>query len=71
MPRSTLDKVALMMSSLQSFRSYAEKKNKGELELMQARQKARELRNAPLHQADEGDGSEALPKQPKDRKSVV
>ena len=48
-----------------SFRSYAAKKNKDELELMQARQKVRELRNAPLNQADEGDGTDALPKQPK------
>lgn len=45
-----------------SFRTYAAKKNKDELELMQARQKVRELRNAPLNQADEGDGSDALPK---------
>ena len=48
-----------------SFRTYAAKRNKDELELLQARQKVRELRNSPLTQVDEGDGSEALPKPPK------
>ena len=44
-----------------SFRSYAAKRNKDELELLQARQKVRELRGSPAIPIEEGDPSDALP----------
>lgn len=53
-----------------SFRTYAVKRNKEELELLQARQKVRELRGAPVVALDEGqDASSALPKKPARPKS--
>lgn len=47
-----------------SFRTYAAKRNKDELELLQARQKVRELRASPAVPVEEGDGSDALPVKP-------
>lgn len=47
-----------------SFRSYAAKRNKDELELLQARQKVRELRGSPAIAIEEGDPSDALPPKP-------
>ena len=47
-----------------SFRSYAAKRNKDELELLQARQKVRELRGSPAIPIEEGDPSDALPPKP-------
>eukprot|EP00435_Cladocopium_sp_Y103_P068723 s90_g32.t1 len=48
-----------------TFRTYAVKKNREELELLQARQKVRELRGAPLTGTDDsGDVTSALPKKP-------
>ena len=49
-----------------SFRSYAVRKNKDELELLQARQKVRELRGSPaVATTEDGDGpSDALPSKP-------
>ncbi|CAE7317147.1 unnamed protein product [Symbiodinium sp. CCMP2592] len=49
------------------FRSYAIKKNKEELELLQARLKVRELRGAPLATADDtgAEGSESQPSKTK------
>ena len=41
------------------FRTYAAKKNKEELELLQARQKVRELRGSPLASTDDGGGDAA------------
>ena len=55
------------------FRSYAAKKNKEELELLQARQRVRELRGSPAVAPDDagGDGADgqgAKPtKRPKDK----
>eukprot|EP00439_Symbiodinium_sp_Y106_P077626 s190_g16.t1 len=48
------------------FRTYAVKKNKEELELLQARQKVRELRGAPLAPGDDGGGDpvEGTPSKP-------
>ncbi len=46
------------------FRTYAAKKNKDELELLQARQKVRELRSSPVVAVDEGDHGDALPVKP-------
>ena len=47
-----------------SFRTYAAKRNKDELELLQARQKVRELRASPAVPVDEGDGNDSLPVKP-------
>ena len=47
-----------------SFRSYAAKRNKDELELLQARQKVRELRGSPALPIEEGDPNDALPPKP-------
>ena len=47
-----------------TFRTYAQKKNKEELELMQARQKVRELRGAPAISQEEVDPTDALPTKP-------
>ena len=44
------------------FRTYATKKNKDELELIQARIKVRELRGGPAIVADEGDETQTAPK---------
>ncbi|CAK9106636.1 Uncharacterized protein SCF082_LOCUS49674 [Durusdinium trenchii] len=44
-----------------TFRNYATRKNKEELELLQARQKVRELRGAPAIAQEEGDAAESLP----------
>ena len=47
-----------------TFRNYATRKNKEELELLQARQKVRELRGAPAIAQEEGDAAESLPTKP-------
>ena len=47
-----------------TFRSYAAKRNKDELELLQARQKVRELRGSPAIPFEEGDPNDALPPKP-------
>lgn len=47
-----------------SFRTYAAKRNKDELELLQARQKVRELRASPAVPVDEGETNDALPVKP-------
>lgn len=47
-----------------TFRTYAQKKNKEELELMQARQKVRELRGSPAVSQDDVDPSDSLPSKP-------
>ena len=47
-----------------TFRTYAQKKNKEELELMQARQKVRELRGSPAVSQDDVDPSDSLPTKP-------
>lgn len=48
-----------------TFRTYAVKRNKEELELLQARQKVRELRGSPAVGLDDGhDATSALPKKP-------
>ena len=45
-----------------TFRTYAARKNKDELELLQARQKVRELRGSPIHSTtEEGDETDSLP----------
>ena len=48
------------------FRTYAAKKNKDELELLQARQKVRELRGSPVTAAEDGSGEapEGAPHKP-------
>ena len=45
-----------------TFRTYAAKKNKDELELLPARQKVRELKGS--HAVEEGDTVDALPNKP-------
>lgn len=47
-----------------TFRNYATKKNKEELELLQARQKVRELRGGPSASHEDGDAADALPQKP-------
>ena len=55
-----------------TFRTYAAKKNKDELELLQARQKVRELRGSPVVAVDDGEHGDALPvKPPKGPKAKV
>ena len=45
-----------------TFRTYAARKNKDELEFLQARQKVRELRGSPIHSTtDDGDATDSLP----------
>ena len=46
-----------------TFRSYATKKNKEELELLQARQKVREMRGSSAVAHDD-DAADALPQKP-------
>ena len=47
-----------------TFRNYATKRNKEELELLQARQKVRELRGGAAVQHEDGDVGESLPQKP-------